>query len=273
MVVSRLLVYYHAQMVIALGLIWLALAPTLRADDSPAILVIGDSHFTGPFGPAFDEDLHKKSPGARISIYASSSATPNYFFEGTLSHGGNYTHVEGQAAVLSHVPLKQGDPSVKEIPTPLLPTLLDQLKPSTTVVALGANNIRGYPASNKSQIDRTIEAIQAHHSRCIWVGPPDERFASRTQQDAYYDLLRQTIAGRCALIDSRKFTEYPPDGGDGIHYNERLGPQQGVTQARSWALGTATKIGETLKEDAVRAANIAVGGDSPGGTAGAAAPP
>ncbi len=116
------------------------------------------------------------------------------------------------------------------IKTPELTQLLTDHTPTVTVVALGSN----VPISLDS-VNKTLDAIHAAGSACVWIGPPDMRRPSSAQIDAVYATLRKGGVSRlasfegsrhssCRLIDSRAFSylRYPDKGGDGTHYGGGL---------------------------------------------------
>jgi hypothetical protein len=215
------------------------------ADDSTgtSILVIGDSHSAGAFGKNLDKDLRTAFPKADVSFYAASSATPDYYYYGTSSHGGFYEHF-GSAKVV------ESSEKTREQPTPKLPDLLSRSHATVTVVALSTNLLRGSLDNAREQILRTIKTVKDTGSQCIWVGGPDERFVSREMQESLYRVLEAaTEEGGCRLIDSRKYTHYPDGVGGGIHYDDIWARSSnggqihvGATMAAEWADKVTTEI-------------------------------
>jgi hypothetical protein len=199
----------------------LAILPRSAFAEEHRILYIGDSHSVGTFGRTLDA-LLRKAPGFQVSTYAVCSSSPDWFFTGQATHCGAFFHPwEGSAQSLQHAP------------APLLTPLLEKLHPEFTIVALGANQLRGTIEDAKKQIHRMTSEIHAKESRCIWVGPPDEGFISHAAQDRFYEMLTSSLSTLdCPLIDSRKFTKYPPQGGDRIHYDS-LGAA-GVSIGQNW---------------------------------------
>jgi hypothetical protein len=178
------------------------------------LLMIGDSHSAGKFGFTVDHALRKALPKAKVTFYAASSATPDYYYYGTSSHGGFYQHYAGEHE-------SESTKDLPDQPTPKLTELLAQSKATVTVVALSTNLLRGSLDGARAQILKTIKTIKSRGSQCIWVGGPDERFVSRDVQEELYKILKSaTDEGGCTLIDSRSYTHYPDVGGKGIHYDE-----------------------------------------------------
>ena len=229
-----------------------AIAPFAHADDEDGapwgppgvILVIGDSHSAGTFGKTLDQELRTQFAQAKVSTYASSSATPAYYFDSTPSHGGFFAHPDGKPAV-------SGTVKTPETITPSLPRLLDQTHAQVTVVALGTNLIGVSDEEVRKQITETVQAIQVHHSHCIWVGEPDlrpdtPRFSIENQNHLYFMLKGVTMPLGCPFVDSRAYTSYPPTGGHGIHYDD-LG-ELGREKGRAWADAVTREITKIVME-------------------------
>jgi hypothetical protein len=219
------------------------------ADASPSplpaerILMIGDSHTVGTFGHTVDASLRAALPHAQLTVYGASSATPDYYFYGTSSHGGFYEH-SASGAVFG---ITAAHP---DQPTPKLSDLLKQTQVTVAVIALGTNLLRNPLDGARAQIVRAIQTVKDHGARCIWVGGPDERFVTREVQDDLYKILKSaTDETGCTLIDSRKYTHYPDAGGGGIHYDDiwvtdSAGKRVhvGVTMAEEWAKKVTAEI-------------------------------
>lgn len=211
--------------------------------DGVRILMIGDSHSAGTFGFTLDHELRSALPKAKVTFYAASSATPDYYYYGTSSHGGFYQHPANAQA-------SESNKENPDQPTPKLTALLAQSKATVTVVALSTNLLRGSLDTARAQILRTIKTIRDSGSQCIWVGGPDERFVAHDVQDELYKILKSaTDEGGCALIDSRRYTHYPDVGGGGVHYDEIWEPDcngqrvhTGPGLARDWGKKVTTEI-------------------------------
>jgi hypothetical protein len=220
--------------VLAAAILFISCASIAHAD-SPRILYIGDSHTVGTFGRTLDAHL-RQIEGAVVATYGICSSSPEWFFTGQSTHCGAFLRPESGK-----------ERRLQSAPSPDVIKLLDRLHPETTIVALGANQLRGTVEDARKQIHHLISEIHAHQSRCIWVGPPDERFVSKKAQGKFYEMLSSiSVSLDCPLIDSRRFTQYPPKGGDGIHYDS-LGPK-GSAQAKAWGEQVATAIQAMLTQ-------------------------
>ncbi|MBI3558267.1 MAG: hypothetical protein HY074_18525 [Deltaproteobacteria bacterium] len=231
---------------LALGLLVVLSTPSVRAD----VLFIGDSHSAGVFGEVLDARL--RAPGlSRHSgprTVARCGASPSWFYSGVATHCGYFDRgADGKVVRHSH-PLRAA--------TPLMSTLLAYPVPPgetrITVVALGANMLElvGSPQGRKAaigSITRMIETVHAAASACIWIGPPQMRKYSARTLELFYGVLAQAVRSstgeRCVLLDSRRHTAYPPQGGDGIHYDFPAG----APVARAWANAAFSEIREIVK--------------------------
>ena len=241
---------------------WLALAlfttltTSVQAGEHP-LLFIGDSHSAGTFGHTLDK-LLRAIPESKVSTYAVCGSSPEWFFTGQKTYCGTYFH-----------PADGKPPS--DARTPLISPLLQSLKPEYTIVALGANQLNGSVEGAKKQVQHLVKEIHEKGSQCIWVGPPDEGFISRTAQDHFYEMLHSQLSDLdCQLIDSRKYTHYPVLGGDirgdNIHYDSLQqcvahgqGDEKhqctkwvgiGAPLARKWAEGVAEVVSESVNKQA-----------------------
>lgn len=77
-----------------------------------------------------------------------------------------------------------------------------------------------------------MDRVAEKADQCIWIGPPDARkFSAAAINDVYVLLDKLADKHGCTLIDSRKYTQYPDVGGDGLHYSGKVG----TSIAKSWA--------------------------------------
>lgn len=217
-----------------------ALAPA-GAGAADTILVVGDSHTAGSFGQKLDDDL-RAGPGNRVATYGVCSARPaSYFADAPHSCGFLFRGFDKKAPAkwLGGRVYKErrpdgegGTKEVELVKTPELTQLLSDHTPTLTVVALGAN----IPVSLDSVV-KTLDAIHAAGSACLWIGPPYIRKTPDAQIDAVYATLRKAGVVKsashegsrwssCRLVDSRAFSylRYPAAGGDGMHYGGALAP-------------------------------------------------
>ena len=212
----------------------LVLLLALPAGAADTILVVGDSHTAGNFGQKLDDDL-RAAAGNRVATYGVCSARPaSYFADTPHSCGHLFRGFDKKAPAkwLGGRVYKEKLPGgeVEWVKTPELAQLLSDHSPTVTVVALGAN----LPISLDS-VGKTLDAIHAAGSACVWIGPPYIRKTSDAQIDSVYATLRKAGVTKsasfegsrhssCRLVDSRAFSylRYPATGGDGMHYGGAL---------------------------------------------------
>jgi hypothetical protein len=174
----------------------------------PAILLITDSHGVGAFGREV-EDALRRIPNAQVDTYAMGGATPDSFFDGFQSTCTYVGHTD------NHTP--PGPRYCGHAPTPKIEEVLHG---QVAVIALGTNLLwnvdhpGGWDYAQRS-LERMARYAHEHASACFWIGPPDLRIVSSANQAKLYALLAKLP---CGLVDSREFTHYPAQGGDGCHY-------------------------------------------------------
>ncbi len=219
-------------------------------DDATAVrrvLVIGDSHATTSFGRALDL-LLRSVDGVDVTTIGSCGVTPDAFMDGRQARCG-FLSIESAPRDLASGTTDAGDWVVvakRSGPTPKLQELLAKARPELTIVELGANQIHSAwkdPEKASTEISALADAVRASGSACLWVGPPAGRAAVKPPEriDRVYELLQQSLAGKCALLDSRPaalpFLDYErvaPRRGDGRHW-DKIGPE-GQALAGRWAL-------------------------------------
>lgn len=216
--------------------LFLAQAPSaLALDSSPherRVLFISDSHGVGPFGEEMDETL-RKIPHATVDTYAIGASQPDSFLTGFTTTCGFIGHCD------NHTP-----PAPRGCNTLAAPILKDILHGQAVVVAEGTNQIadsRGWEFAQNA-VEELVTIIQHQGSRCVWVGPPKMRQYSTEDLAHLYTMLGTALRGDthfppCTLIDSRPFTEYPANDGDGVHYSwnptmDKLGHAWGAAVSR-----------------------------------------
>jgi hypothetical protein len=185
------------------------------------VLYVGDSHTVGSFGHELDRLL--RTENAEVATYGSCGSSPEWWSTGHPTNCGYFDHVLGARS--------------RQLPgglTPLLDDLLSRLKPETTVIELGANQVGNAPASVRADAAAMMKKVRDSGSKCIWVGPPKGRKFDPVKFAETYTALQAAARDEgCSFIDSRPWLEYPATGGDGIHYDS-LGPS-GSAMARGWA--------------------------------------
>jgi hypothetical protein len=198
------------------------------------LLYIGDSHTVGTFGQELDRLLRTAEAPAEVATYGSCGSSPEWWVSGHPTNCGYFEHVE--SAQPKHI---------AGALTPILDDLLARLKPSLTIVELGANEVGSPRETIRADASATMKAIADAGSRCIWIGPPKGRVFDPAKFDEMYSALADAAAQTgCTLIDSRPWLEYPATGGDGIHYDS-LGAT-GVAMAKDWAAKVFSAISGLL---------------------------
>jgi hypothetical protein len=214
------------------------------------VLVIGDSHMAGPFGPKI-HDLISKNHHVVTLGHASSAAyhwmDPSLY---TLSGGVfNQARIDGKNYYNpnpTHWSVKVKVPKF----SPLLENALyheewraDQtnaFKPDVVIVELGANDTKiiadengriitsGYK-QRKDALLKMVTQIKESKAECIWVGPPDGVKKNPLQVKILYDLLNETVATDCRFFDSLHYKASVCS--DGVHFS--CGSD--MAKARLWA--------------------------------------
>jgi hypothetical protein len=189
-------------------------------------LIMGDSHTAGTFGRALFQEIRKTEKDL-LELRGSCGSIIHWWYTGHETPCGSLEiHSDGKSTERSRAS------------TPLIDTLLDQYKPNRVIVALGSNYLRGYPETTLlNDIQQLLRSIKEIKATCLWIGPPDMR---KFQKDlpAFVPKLESLVKSRCSFVDSRHFTHYPDEGGDGVHFEtEELKPI-----AKSWAKEVAKII-------------------------------
>ena len=197
------------------------------AGSHPRTLYIGDSHSYGTFGRQFDS-LLRASDSDKTAFFASSGSAPSDWDpkrnEIYYTTGGYFEHVLDHATTF--VP-------VGATATPKLDGLFSEYSPDRVIIQLGTNMI---DLSNDEVYEQTLRLgkfVTSSMKKCIWLGPPDSRRYSARLAELVLNIEKGARAAGCTFIDSRKFTKYPENGGDGIHFDS-LG-DEGVQAGKNWA--------------------------------------
>ncbi|MBS2034133.1 hypothetical protein JST97_04050 [bacterium] len=186
------------------------------------VLVIGDSHTAGAFGDELDRLLRAK--GAQVHTVGSSGATADNYISGKGTTVGYADHkANGQTEkTSSHA-------------TPKLEDLINEDKPDTIIVNLGANFRGAGPSGIKKQVDEIGEIAKRHNIKITWVGPPTTRQdeGNPGSLDKFDQDMKAAVAPYGNYVSSRPFTPHY-NGPDGIHYSG--------AEAKKWAAGVAGAI-------------------------------
>ena len=184
------------------------------------VLHIGDSHCMGIYGKTIDGLM--RDTGATVRTEAFGGANPQWFMNGQLGVCGSYSKDENGNEVTT---------GANQAYTPKLKDMLGSYKPNVLVVSLGANMLSCSESTQRSMVTGLLDQAKAAGCQIVWVGPPDSSKLSDSDNDRFYKVLESELPKyNGVLIDSRKYTKYPP-GGDGIHY----WGDEGVKQAKNWA--------------------------------------
>jgi hypothetical protein len=187
----------------------LLLSTTVNAD----ILFVGDSHTVGTFGQSLTRLLEHNN--YTVHTAASCGASFRWLSE---TQCGLWLHTTGQPDII----IDKGTP-------PSISDLVNYVKPTTTVVALGTNFVGYHDNVSISGTMAIIRLIKEGGSQCVWIGPPDSKHYSHEQLNTVYRVLELATKDQCKLIDSRHYTKY--SGTDGIHYTGT----KGIKIAEQWA--------------------------------------
>jgi hypothetical protein len=193
----------------------LLMASNLQA---ATVLFVGDSHSVGPFGWALDQNL--RDAGHQVATYASCGSIPKWWITGQKTPCGFFSR-----------DLKGTKVQLTQSPTPIMDTLLADIKPEVVVMEFGGNYVN-MPSDEfvKKDIRSFIAKIKATGAACFWITNPDSR-TYRAEMPRVLRLIKEAVGNDCPLFESILVTRYPETGGDGIHYWNTLG----TPIAKSWA--------------------------------------
>lgn len=188
------------------------------------VLHIGDSHTVGIYGSTIDAAM--RETGAQIRTCGVAGSSPSWWYQGTVTKCGYYSRDEKG---------KVDSPADWRTPraTPSLPDMIREYKPTVLVVSLGANLFGASEATVKRETQRIIDTAKEAGCTLVWVGPPRARedIKSIADQDRLCETIKATVGTQGTFVDSRPFTRYPSDGGDGLHY----WGTEGSKTAKAWA--------------------------------------
>jgi hypothetical protein len=175
------------------------------------VLILGDSNSEGPFGGTMYDALRsmrdpKTGAPLKVAIFAKCGAGANDWTS------REYAKIDcGAWRCDDDRPLRDCRHFMGgEIPT--LGRLYDDLRAErrVTLVILGLNMIIGHRAEKLNDADVLIDAIQAHHSACIWIGPPQpgDLFVDPEVYESFVaDLRREVTHDGCRYIGSDDKTD------------------------------------------------------------------
>ncbi len=195
-------------------------------------LIISDSHGVGAFGLELTRYIENKNES--VSFYAYGGSNPADWIEGNKLPWSYWEHHTSQT-----------DQRSENKNTPKLSVLIETQRPDSVIIVLGTNLIwREQLPEDTSQIEYLINLVKKLDLKCIWIGPPDLRLRDEKQIKRLSEIqnqLRQIVSqNKCMLIESWTFTTYPPNIGDGIHYDQI--PKIGYQLSQKWAHDVFYKI-------------------------------
>lgn len=188
-------------------------------------LVVTDSHGEGSFGDELVRLIESKKES--VSFYAVGGSTPKDWILGLNQIWGYWEYHTGKK------PIRYERPT-----TPRLKELLSKHSPERVIIELGTNLIwRPISEEDINFIEEMVGLIAEINSECIWIGPPDLKPNYIEHKKRTFEVHRileeKLLVSHCKLVPSWKFTNFPKNQGDGIHYDSI--PFLGEKLARSWA--------------------------------------
>lgn len=172
---------------------------------SENILFIGDSHSVGYFGKKFDELTRKDH---KINIYAICGSTMKWWFEEKQTNCGYFFKD-------SNNKLDEG----KTKKTPKITNLIKELNPDLIIVQLGTNYYNWKSEDIKKDIENFLNILKTE--KCYWIGPPNSRKLKLVIPEIN-KTISDIVSKKCIYFDSTMVTNYPENGGDGIHFNKEM---------------------------------------------------
>ncbi len=218
---------------------------------SADILIIGDSHTTGPFGKILHKNLTEKLNNEIILTYGHSSSAPIHWMSNkpTKLSGGINHHFGQNGIYYSHPNLpdwreKQNSLSLLNLlNNPVVhkqwrEKLTREINLDTIVIALGANdrNIVSTLNGDRSSayesrvktLRKMLSEIKKRNLKCIWIAPPSSPLRPSKVEETTFNYLKDGIEDNCPIYDSRKFVA---NFCDKVHFSCK----EGYSRAKMWA--------------------------------------
>jgi hypothetical protein len=194
------------------------------------ILLVGDSHSAGIFGKEFYKRAKAESHSVQVVGVASSNLM--WFFNARKGRSGSFlAYFNGETEKFFKTP--------KEVTTPLLAPIVEEMRPDILVIAHGSNYFvkqrdGSYRVNQKALIKHfsLLKELLSEDMACYWVSPPSMRRFEKNEKGMLQFLQ---LHSPCRVLDSLAFTKYPRSGGDGVHYQGRFRNELGLGIASSWA--------------------------------------
>lgn len=182
------------------------------------VLFVGDSHSVGPFGWSLDQNL--RDAGHEVATFASCGSIPKWWISGQKTTCGYFSR-----------DLKGTKVQLNQAPTPLINSLLNNIKPDVVIMEFGGNYLN-MPNDDFviNDIKKIISKIKSSGAACFWITHPDTR-SNRQAIPRVLGLIKKAVGKDCPIFESQLVTKYPTTGGDGTHYWNTLG----TPIAKSWA--------------------------------------
>jgi hypothetical protein len=197
--------------------------PPARAAHGP-ILFIGDSQSCETFGSQLDQ-LLRYEYGDLLYTHARWGSSPHSWLTSDNEASAFFDRVPGRLGS------RGGRTSV-----PLLAEILSTAKPTTAVIQLGGN-LHGMLETDPDFIGRSVlrmvREVRDFGAACIWIGPAQGRLKPRVHE--LYARISRAVGDQCLMINSVPKTWYPPQGGDGLHFDSlgEAGRRIGLVWAQS----------------------------------------
>ncbi len=186
--------------------------------NAATVLFVGDSHSVGPFGWALDQ--HLRDTGHEVATYASCGSIPKWWISGQKTTCGYWSR-----------DLKGIKTSLNTSPTPIMDSLLTDIKPEIVVMEFGGNYLKTPSADYITKdIKAFVKKIKDTGAKCLWITQPDSR-SNRAEIPRVAKLIKEAVGKDCPIFESYNVTKYPTTGGDGTHYWSAAG----TPIAKNWA--------------------------------------
>jgi hypothetical protein len=178
-------------------------------------------------------------------------SSPQWWFKGNIAEHAHVFHsCDGPPKArmnLKHV----------RTATPLISQLLSV--PAGTyerevVIVSQGTNVPGTPDVYTEWSAKLVKAIRPGGRRvCVWVAPPKMRDRTPRYSDRIFASIEEGLrsAARdgspCQLIDSRRYSDYPETGGDGVHYTFSAA---GIAATTKWSEGVISELKAAFPDQA-----------------------
>jgi hypothetical protein len=209
------------------------------------LLIIGDSHMSGPFGIRLHSHFNDSEKFSNVITYGHASSSSIHWMNDSLYKlSGGVFH---QFNNLLHPSPTHWRTKVE---VPKLKKVIDSrslheewgvnnFRFDAILIALGANDARAISSQEgvvntweykkrQSYVIKMVELIKKNNLRCFWVAPPNGIKKTKENQDVLYKMLKEVVLNNCDFFSSN---HYKAIGCDGIHFNCR----SELKNAHKWA--------------------------------------